>query len=154
MPSSSAHAARPEPLAFLLALASGSIWGFVSLMTGRPAGWMALLAAVAIASAPLQLGVRATSPQAMARLLRSAWNAMLLLLATAYAQYLGSAAVVSRELGFDYFRTLKEIGPGLAFSLAHARASNIDWTILGIALAGIALWSGRSSGSRRISNLL
>lgn len=145
MPPSPAHPARSEPLALLLALASGSVWGFVSLMTGRPAGWMALLAAIAIASAPAQLGAARSrvAVAASTRLLQSTWNALLLLLATAYSQYLGSASVVSRELGFDYFRTLREIGPGLAFSLAASRASTMDWIALGIALGGMVLWSWR-----------
>jgi len=126
-------AAGAGPLALMVALASGSVWGVVIQWSDTPAGWMALPAALLIATAPLQLGLVANVEQTRRRLL--APNAALLVLATLYAQYLGSAGVVSREMGFDFLRTLREIGPELALSLARERAGTLDWVGLVAALA-------------------
>lgn len=126
-------AAGAAPLALMVALASGSVWGVVIQWSDTPAGWMALPAALLIATAPLQLGLVANAERTRRRLL--APNALLLLIATLYAQYLGSAGVVSRETGFDFLRTLREIGPELALAVARERAGTLDWAGLLAAMA-------------------
>ncbi len=131
----------------MVALASGSVWGVVTQWSDTPAGWMALPAALLIANAPSQLGFIANAERSRKRMLVP--NALLLLLAAAYAQYLGSAAVVSRELGLDFLRTLREMGPGLALALARQRAGALDWAGL---LAAIAFLAAFAMAPRRRRN--
>ncbi len=134
------------PLALVLALAAGSVWSVVIQWTEDPAGWMAIPVALLVASAPVQLGPADTAGASASR--QFLLNGSMLALATLYAQYLGAAAVVGRELGFDFLRTLREIGPELAFALAHARAGLLDWLGLCAATALLALFAWRSGRPR------
>ncbi len=140
-------------LAMMLALAAGSVWSVVIQWTGSPAGWVAVPVALLIASAPVQLGLAGAARQSRWR--EFLLNAAMLTLATIYAQYLGAAGVVGRELGFDFLRTLREIGPELAFALAHERAGALDWLgeLAGLALLATFAWlpARLRAGRRRLA---
>lgn len=127
------------PLAVMLALAAGSVWSVVIQWTESPAGWMAVPVALLIASAPAQLGLTRSSQTTQLQQLMV--NGLMLGLATLYAQYLGAAGVVGRELGFDFLRTLREIGPELAIALARQRAGPLDWAGLAAAVATLVLFA-------------
>ena len=136
------HAATGAgPLAMMLALAAGSVWGVVIQWTESPSGWMAVPVALVIASAPAQLGLGAA--RGTSRLRQFLVNGLMLALATVYAQYLGAAGVVGRELGINFLRTLREIGPELAFALVRERAGPLDWAGLAAAMVLLAVFAGR-----------
>lgn len=127
------------PLAMMVALAAGSVWSVVIQWAESPAGWMAVLVALLIASVPMQLGHAAAPGSTPCGQL--CFNVLMLVLATSYAQYLGAAGVVGRELGFDFLRTLREIGPELAFALARERAGPLDWLGIVVAIATLAAFA-------------
>ncbi len=123
----------------LAAAAIGAVWSLIGLATGGRAAWMAPVAGLLLL---LMLRFNGHPPG-----WRRAVAAVLLLVFTmAHANYVMASGFIAASTGRDLLDALTLIGPDMAFAVAKAHASSIEWLCYGLALLGSGVLGYRQPG--------
>jgi len=110
-------------------------WWFVALISGRQAGWMAVLAALEIAFM-LRLG---TLPAGLARVALTLLGTLLVALA---ANWGIASAYLGGSMGLNPWDSALRMGPFMAWTLLGLANGAAEWLWLGVALV-VGWWVAR-----------
>lgn len=132
MTNRSHHPVTGLAAALAVVLAGGAVWSFAALMLRNDSPWLVLPMALVAAWGSGQFGLSA-------RVARGVAATVLMLLGTAYAQWLIAANVVAAMLGLGFGDVLTRMDPEMTFALVRERAGPWSLALLagGLVLAAM-----------------
>jgi hypothetical protein len=113
------------------------IWVAVAILSNRPCGWLALLAAAAVA-------VLLRLTQAPSGRLRIAVAVFACALAIALAMWMIAATHLGSVFGLDPVSSAVRLGTVLAWEMTRLSLHPLDWLFIGLSLP-LAGWWGRGA---------